>query len=159
MAQAQFREDLFFRLNVVPLVMPPLRERKEDIPSLVKHFSKTAATNHGVDEPKFTKDVMALLMDNYWPGNVRELGNIVERIVLLADDTVVSADDVPILKTPATNNQGQFQLPIDGFSWQAHERDCLNQALTLANGNRAEAARILDLPYKTFLYRLEKHGI
>jgi len=154
-----FREDLFFRLNVIPLVMPPLRERKEDIPALVTHFTKTAAQRHDVKIPEFPKQVMSVLIDNYWAGNVRELANIVERLVLLADDNTVSIDDVPILKHPVTETNGQFNLPAEGFSWEAHERDCLIQALKLTEHNRAKAARVLDLPYKAFLYRLEKHGL
>jgi DNA-binding NtrC family response regulator len=155
----QFREDLFFRLNVVPLVMPPLRERKEDIPALVSHFASTSALRHQLKEPTFPKDVLAQLIDNYWTGNVRELSNIVERLVLLADNDIVSIDDVPILKSQQTIEDGQFKLPSEGLSWEAHERDCLNQALALTDNNRAQAARLLDLPYKAFLYRLEKHGL
>jgi len=155
----QFREDLFFRLNVVPLVMPPLRERKEDIPALVSHFAATSALRHQLAEPFFPKAVMTQLIDNYWSGNVRELGNIVERLVLLADDDKISIDDVPILTSKQTIADGQFKLPTEGLSWQAHERDCLNQALALTDNNRTQAARLLDLPYKAFLYRLEKHGL
>ncbi|MCP3673227.1 MAG: sigma-54-dependent Fis family transcriptional regulator [Gammaproteobacteria bacterium] len=155
----QFREDLYFRLNVVPLVMPPLRERTEDIPALVNHFANSAATNHGVTRPEFPKDVMHILLNNYWSGNVRELGNIVERLVLFAEDCIVSVKDVPVLTAAKTLTDGQFQLPLEGFSWEAHERDCLNQALELTENNRAQAARLLDLSYKAFLYRLEKHGL
>ena len=155
----QFREDLFYRLNVVPLVMPPLRERKEDIPALVKHFSKLAASHHSINEPRFPSEVMRALIDNYWVGNVRELSNIVERLVLLADNDHISIEEVPILRAPITEIEGQFHLPATGFSWEAHEHDCLRQALILSDNNRAKAARLLDLPYKAFLYRLEKHGL
>ncbi len=102
---------------------------------------------------------MRILLNNYWSGNVRELGNIVERLVLLAEDSIVSVEDVPVLTATKTLTDGQFQLPLEGFSWDAHERDCLNQALELSENNRAQAARLLDLPYKAFLYRLEKHGL
>ena len=155
----QFREDLYFRLNVVPLVVPPLRERTEDIPALVKHFATTAALRHSVPEPEFPKQVMRLLIENYWTGNVRELGNVVERLVILADDNIISAEDIPLLVARRTHTNAQFQLPAEGISWHAHERDCLTQALALSDNNRAQAARLLDLPYKAFLYRLEKHGL
>ena len=155
----QFREDLFFRLNVVPLVMPPLRERKEDIPALIKHFATTSALRHQLREPRFPKEVMTQLINNYWTGNVRELGNIIERLVLLAEDDCISIEDVPVYNSKMTTTEGQFKLPTEGFSWEAHERDCLNQALSLSDNNRAKAARLLSLPYKAFLYRLEKHDL
>ncbi|MFT5453447.1 MAG: DNA-binding NtrC family response regulator, partial [Enterobacterales bacterium] len=123
------------------------------------HFASTSALRHQLKEPTFPKDVLAQLIDNYWTGNVRELSNIVERLVLLADNDIVSIDDVPILKSQQTIEDGQFKLPSEGLSWEAHERDCLNQALALTDNNRAQAARLLDLPYKAFLYRLEKHGL
>ena len=155
-----FREDLYYRLNVVPLHMPPLRERREDVPRLVEHFAQRAARRHGVQVQNFPAAVLKRLLDHAWPGNVRELGNVVERLVLLADDGQVSTDDLPESMTqPNPTGSGEFRLPPTGLSWEAHERDCLRQSLDLAAGNRAQAARLLDLPYKAFLYRLEKHGL
>ncbi len=155
----RFREDLYYRLNVVPLTMPPLRERREDIPTLVEHFAARAARRHGVRVEPIPGRVMKRLLDHPWPGNVRELGNVVERLVLLAEDGRVSADDLPesMDRRPASANG--FRLPPTGLAWDEHERSCLAQALELAGGNRAQAARLLDLPYKAFLYRLEKHGL
>jgi len=155
----QFREDLYFRLNVVPLIMPPLRERREDIPAMVKHFASVSANHHGIEEPEFPKDVLKVLMDNYWAGNVRELSNIIERLVLLADSNCIAVEDVPVLTSQKVTSNGVFQIPNEGFSWEAHERDCLTQALAMADNNRAKAARLLELPYKAFLYRLEKYGL
>ena len=155
----QFREDLYFRLNVIPLIMPPLRERREDIPALVKHFAGVSASRHGIDEPEFPKEVLKVLMDNYWAGNVRELSNIIERLVLLAESNCIAVEDVPVLTSQKVSSNGTFQIPNEGFSWEAHERDCLNQALAMADNNRAKAARLLELPYKAFLYRLEKYGL
>ncbi|MEM6454830.1 MAG: sigma-54 dependent transcriptional regulator, partial [Acidobacteriota bacterium] len=156
----RFREDLFYRLDVVPLQMPPLRARREDIPRLVAHFAARASRRHGVAAPSFPRALMRRLMDHTWPGNVRELANAVERLALLAEDGVPSADDLPpsIADPPSAEAIG-FELPPGGLSWEAHERDCLRQALALAGGNRARAARLLDLPYKAFLYRLDKHGL
>ena len=103
---------------------------------------------------------MKRLLDFSWPGNVRQLGNVVERLVLLAEDGRVSVEDLPQEVTqPLADGDGAFQLPAGGLSWEAHERSCLSQALELAGGNRAQAARLLQLPYKAFLYRLEKHGL
>ena len=154
----QFREDLFFRLNVVPIIMPPLRERKEDIPLLAKHFLQRASQVHGLDEPKLTADALKALEAHYWSGNVRELSNMMERLVLLVDGDTVEVSDLDL--TPSTTAYShQFTLPDEGISLQQLERDCLVQAMQMANNNRTEAARLLDLPYKAFLYRLEKYGI
>ena len=155
----RFREDLYYRLNVVPLRMPPLRQRREDIPRLVEHFTARSVRRHGVRVEPFPAGVMKRLLDHSWPGNVRELGNVVERLVLLAEDSRVSAADLPEEMTRPPKSGKGFQLPPGGLSWQQHECSCLSQALEHAGGNRAQAARLLDLPYKAFLYRLEKHGL
>lgn len=160
-AAGNFREDLYYRLNVVPLRMPPLRERREDVSRLVDHFAAQAARRHGVRVTGFPKRVMKRLLDYSWPGNVRQLANVVERLVLLADDGRVSVDDLPeeMDEKHRAGQNGQFRVPPGGISWEAHERSCLVQALDLADGNRARAARLLDLSYKAFLYRLEKHAL
>lgn len=155
----RFREDLFYRLNVVPLHMPPLRDRREDVPLLVEHFLRSAERRHRSTMQPLPKSVTQRLLDHGWPGNVRELGNTVERLVLLADDGLASVDDLPESMTAPSRGEGRFELPAEGLSWDAHERECLRQALARADGNRARAARLLDLPYKAFLYRLEKHGL
>ena len=155
----RFREDLYYRLNVVPLTMPPLRERRQDVPTLVEHFAARAARRHGVRVEPFGGRVMKRLLDHPWPGNVRELGNVVERLVLLAEDGRVSTDDLPEDMARRPGSADGFRLPPSGISWETHERSCLAQALELAGGNRARAARLLDLPYKAFLYRLEKHEL
>jgi two-component system NtrC family response regulator len=167
-ANGNFRQDLYYRLNVVPLRMPPLRERREDIPLLMEHFATHAARRHGLRRPPFPAAVKKRLLDYTWPGNVRELGNAVERLVLLAEDGRVSSSDLPEDMAPAgtastgtasTGTASGFRLPLGGMSWEVHEQDCLGQALDLAGGNRARAARLLGLPYKAFLYRLEKHRL
>jgi two-component system NtrC family response regulator len=158
-ATGRFREDLFYRLNVVPVTMPPLRERREDIGLLIKHFMDTAERRHGIKCPRFPPGLVKRLVDYSWPGNVRELENVVERLVLLADDETVRAEDLPDDLAGRVAPDGGFQLPPAGLSWDAHERSCLRQALDMAGGNRARAARLLDMPYKAFLYRLDKHGL
>jgi len=159
--EGRFREDLFYRLNVVPIRVPPLRDRREDIPALVDHFRRRTARLHGVESAPFPRRVMRRLLDHAWPGNVRELGNAVERLVLLADDGRVAEDDLPaeIASARASGGGERFTLPPEGVSWEAIEATALRQALDAANGNRTQAARLLDLPYKAFLYRLEKHGV
>jgi len=159
-AAGRFRQDLYYRLAVVPIEMPPLRDRREDIPLLVEHFKARAARRHGVRVAPFSKSLVKRLIDHPWPGNVRELGNAIERLVLLAEDGRASADDLPQeMSSPGAAGDGAFELPPGGISWDRHEQSCLAQALDLAGGNRAQAARLLGLPYKAFLYRLEKHGL
>ncbi|NNJ72371.1 MAG: sigma-54-dependent Fis family transcriptional regulator, partial [Enterobacterales bacterium] len=155
----QFREDLYFRLNVVPIVMPPLRERKDDIPLLARHFLKKASQMHGLSEPKLSSAALTALQQYYWPGNVRELNNAMERAVLLAESDTLDATDLDFDSSSSLENDVAFKLPAEGIAWQQIERDILKQALDLADNNRAEAARLLDLPYKAFLYRLEKYAL
>jgi DNA-binding NtrC family response regulator len=155
----RFREDLYYRLNVVAVRMPPLRERREDIPLLVGHFVVRTERRHGVRVAPFPPAILRRLIEYGWPGNVRELANVVERLVLLAEEGEARAEDLPDVLSARPTGAGGFRIPPGGFSWEAHERECLKQALDLAGGNRARAARLLDLPYKAFLYRLEKHGL
>lgn len=152
--EGRFREDLFYRLNVVPLHMPALRERREDIPRLIQHFLQKSQQRYQLPAAELSKTALRQLMDYPWPGNVRELANRIERFVLLADERELLAD----LNTAATVSSG-FVLPAEGLNWQQHERDCLLQALSRSNGNRAQAAKLLQLPYKAFLYRLEKYQL
>jgi two-component system NtrC family response regulator len=161
-AAGRFRQDLFYRLNVVPLELPPLRERREDVPLLVEHFLQRAARRHGLAAPRIPAAVLRRLIEYSWPGNARELANVVERLLLLGEGGVVVESDLPaevrgeIVERVA---DGAFRLPASGLRWEEHERSVLQQALALAHGNRARAARLLDLPYKAFLYRLEKHEL
>jgi len=161
-AAGRFRQDLFYRLAVVPLELPPLRERREDIPLLVEHFAARAARRHGLRPARLPAEVLRQLIEYAWPGNVRELANVVERLVLLAADGVASAGDLPAEvsgRGAARGADGGLRLPAAGLVWEEHERSLLEQALELAHGNRARAARLVGLPYKAFLYRLQKHGL
>ncbi|MEM1178572.1 MAG: sigma-54 dependent transcriptional regulator [Acidobacteriota bacterium] len=158
-AAGRFREDLYYRLAVVPLRMPPLRDRREDVPRLVEHFQQRAARRHGLRVEPFAAPVMRRLLDHSWPGNVRELGNTVERLMLLAEGGHASVDDLPDEMGDRPQTAPGFRLPPGGLSFGELERSLLEQALELTHGNRARAARLLELPYKAFLYRLEKHGL
>ncbi len=158
-AEGQFREDLYYRLNVVPINMPPLRDRREDIPALIDHFASRTIRQHQLKPTPIPAAVRRQLMDYQWPGNVRELGNVVERLILLADDGGVSADDLPgSLVGPGVDSK-QFVLPAQGVNWEDLEQSALHQALTKAQGNRSRAAKLLGMTYKAFLYRLNKHGL
>jgi two-component system NtrC family response regulator len=159
--EGAFREDLYYRLNVVPIELPPLRERMEDVPLLAASFLEQAAARHGIEMSSLPPAIMRLLMEHGWPGNVRELANAIERLVLLAEDGRPSTDDLPAeLRDRAVGGDGcPFSLPAHGLVWEEVEKGMMRQALERARGNRAAAARLMGLPYKAFLYRLEKHGM
>ena len=156
-----FREDLFYRLNVISVELPPLRDRMEDVPLLAAAFLEQASARHGVEIRALSPDVLRILMEHGWPGNVRELSNAVERLVLLSEDGRPSIEDLPTeMRRSMAGEEGcPFSLPADGLVWEQVERGMMRQALERAQGNRAAAARLLGLTYKAFLYRLEKHGM
>ena len=158
-AAGRFRQDLFYRLNVVPIELPPLRQRREDIPGLIDHFAQRTRRVHGIAALSMPKSVMRRLIDHSWPGNVRELGNVVERLILLSDEGRISGDDLPLEMLQANSAVQTFQLPAEGLHWETLERSILQQALEMANDNRVQAAKLLGLSYKAFLYRIEKHGL
>ena len=160
-ADGEFREDLYYRINVVPVALPPLRDRREDIPLLAASFLARFAAHHGVEVDGLPPVVLRSLMEYHWPGNVRELANVVERLVLLAENGSIRADDLPMeIREPrASIDAGGFRLPTGGLDWDAMERALLEQALARCDGNRAAAARLLGLSYKQFLYRLAKHDV
>jgi transcriptional regulator with PAS, ATPase and Fis domain len=153
----EFREDLFYRLNIVPLVMPPLRARQEDIPRLVDFFIYKSCQRYNIPKPELSKATLKGLMDFEWPGNVRELANKIERFVLLDDEQELL--NIADVATTQPANQTEFVLPAQGLDWEAFEQNCLRQALTRHQGNRTKAAQLLGMTYKAFLYRLDKHGI
>lgn len=155
----RFRDDLYYRLNVISLHMPALRDRREDISRLIHHFVERAVREHNVPKPRFSSPLTRALLDHPWPGNVRQLANTIERLVVLAEKGEARIDDLPPgFLEPATSSTS-FQLPPTGMNWELHERDVLKQALQQTRGNRSKAAKMLALPYKAFLYRLEKHGL
>ena len=159
-AEGGFREDLYYRLNVVPIVLPPLRDRLDDVPMLAASFLEQASARHGIEMASLSPAVLRALMEHGWPGNVRELANVVERLVLLAEDGRVNLDDLPAEVRSAGGGTGcPFLLPAEGLVWDQVEADLLRQALERSQGNRAAAARLLGLGYKALLYRLEKHGM
>lgn len=152
--EGRFREDLFYRLHVVPLHMPALRSRQEDIPRLIQHFLQQNQKRYQLTAPALSKTALKRLMDYYWPGNVRELSNRIERFVLLGDEQELLSD----LNSKVTDITG-FTLPEAGINWQQHEKAFLQQALQRCAGNKTQAAKLLQLPYKAFLYRLEKYQL
>ncbi len=152
--QGTFREDLYYRLNVVPMDIPPLRERKEDIPYLVEHFA-------GKFGGEISDEAMERLQGYHWPGNVRELENVVERSILLAKGPRVEAADVRIdtgvARQRATSLADHF-LP-EGVTLDEYEQSIIREALKRANGNKSQAARLLGLTRNALRYRLAQMGI
>jgi DNA-binding NtrC family response regulator len=159
--QGTFREDLYYRLNVVSIHVPTLRERATDIPELVGHFLKKYAAASGKTVKGVTNGALRLLVDYPWPGNVRELESVIERAVLLCDAERIDVGDLPAgvrsRVTPLT--QLDFELPAEGFSLEGFERKLLETAMARSNGVIAKAAKMLGLTYKTMQYRLEKFQI
>lgn len=156
----RFREDLFYRLNVVPVNIPPLRERKDDIPLLVEHFLNKYAKN----EKRISPDALKVLMNYHWKGNIRELENIIERIVLLTDKELITADDIPADiyfksgKSDALPEIGESDINLEEIV-EKIERDYLTKALGKANGIKTDAAKLLGLSFRSFRHRLYKYGI
>jgi DNA-binding NtrC family response regulator len=160
-AKGQFREDLYYRLNIVPLELPPLRGRGSDLMLLLKAFIKTFARNHGRTAPSFSAGAKNLLKAYAWPGNIRELRNFAERMVILMPGKTLQPENLPeeMKRAPADTALAGFQLPEGGIDLNALEADILQQALARAGGNRSKAARMLRISRDTFLYRLQKFAI
>ncbi|WP_448565376.1 sigma-54-dependent transcriptional regulator [Thalassotalea ganghwensis] len=158
--QGNFREDLFYRLNVVPIKMPALRERQQDIALLADHFIELHAKQHRCPAPKLSSAMYRKLLDYHWPGNVRELSNRIERFVLLDDEQELIAN-VNYNASPNNTTEGipTISMPEEGFNWEVFERQCLAQALAINHGNKTKSAKFLQMSYKAFLYRLEKYQI
>ena len=157
--QGTFREDLYYRLNVVPVDIAPLRERREDIPDLVSLFISRFAGDSGKGVATITPEAMQILVNYHWPGNVRELQNIVERACALAKGSVLEVADIHLDIRPAkaVNGAGGF-LP-DGMTLEQWEDEMVQEALRRANGNKSQAARLLGLSRNALRYRLSKIGI
>jgi len=154
-----FREDLFYRLNVVPLELPPLRERHGDIALLAKELLQQAAARHSLPPAKFSKCALKSLQSQNWPGNVRELRNLCERLAILLAGKTIEASNLPRTATSPQTTHSGFQLPEEGFNLEAMEVDMIQQALQKTAGNRSRAARLLGLSRDTLLYRMKKYTL
>jgi len=158
-----FRQDLYYRLNVIQVRMPPLRERREDVPLLVDHFVKKFSAEHAHAITGVDADAMAALTAHNFPGNVRELENLVERAVTLATDGRLTADTLPDLSRADRAATARTELPATGFDLEreleAFERGFILKALERTDGNRTLAARLLGVSFRSLRYRLSKLGI
>jgi len=156
-----FREDLFYRLNIVPVKLPSLRERKSDIPLLLKHLTLQLSAQHQLEAPRFHKEAMDLINHHAWPGNVRELKNFCERMLIFFSGREVLASNLPLeVKQAGTASiDNIFTLPDSGISLVSLEQQLIKQALEKTKGNQTRAARLLDISRDALLYRMKKHQI
>jgi two-component system, NtrC family, response regulator AtoC len=156
-----FREDLYYRLAVVPLELPPLRERREDIPELVQYLFRKHKEKHDLPALRLDPVAISRLAAYRWPGNVRELENVVERLVVLSAGDVVGPDDLPpeMRGKPSVRESFELHLPEEGISLEGVERELLLRALEKFSWNQTQAARYLDISRRTLIYRMEKHGL
>jgi two-component system NtrC family response regulator len=156
-ADGTFREDLYYRLAVIPVHLPPLRERPEDIPLLVRHFT----AKHGAPSVTFAADALATLAKYAWPGNVRELENTVERLLILRNSDSVALAELPDKVRGGVRDKGGkvVNLPPEGYPLEQLEREVVVEALERCDWNQTAAARFLSIPRHTLIYRMEKYHI
>jgi len=161
--QGKFRSDLYFRLKVLPITIPPLRERKEDIEPLARYFTERLAREFRRGPATLTDAAVKILERYSWPGNVRQLKNVLERVMILHGAEAIEAEHLPaelIHEIPqGTTPADGFALPPQGLRLEELERDLIRQAMTRTRGNVTEAARLLGLSRDTLRYRLDKYDI
>ncbi|NVN91689.1 MAG: sigma-54-dependent Fis family transcriptional regulator [Desulfuromonadales bacterium] len=159
LASGNFREDLYYRLAVIPILLPPLRERRDDIPLLLRYF----CTKHGCQQVVFDAPALAALSAYSWPGNVRELENMVERLLIMRNSDAITLADLPenlgIRKQSSSAGASVINLPAEGYSLEQLEREVVVEALERNAWNQTAAARFLRIPRHTLIYRIEKYGI
>jgi two-component system response regulator PilR (NtrC family) len=167
-ADATFREDLYYRINVIPVPIPPLRERRDDIPYLVRHFLRKVSREQGVPEKKISTEAMRLLDGYAWPGNVRELENLIERAVALEPTEVITTASLPDVflhpaGVPPASSLDGFDLPSDGLDLEAYlewlGKRLMQQALERTGGVQIRAAELLHMSERSFRYYAKKYGI
>jgi transcriptional regulator with PAS, ATPase and Fis domain len=177
-AEEQFRGDLFYRLNVMTIQIPPLRERKEDIPALVNYFIERLNKEYGKSITGVSSETLECLSRFSWPGNVRELRNMVERAMMLEEDTILTPRyfsqeirecvgeqptpvDGPLCAQPASMfyDGNNIRLPLAGVSLDSVEKELISQALERFAGNQTQAAKCLCMSRDTLRYRMKKYNL
>jgi len=157
--QGAFREDLYYRLNVVPINLPPLRERKEDVQALAEHFLERFSESTGGRVQGISSGAVDKLRSYHWPGNVRELENIIQRAMVLAPGESVEADDVILDGQPQQSSAAQDMFLPDGMTLEQFEQQLIREAMRRANNNKSQAARLLGLTRNALRYRLTQMGL
>jgi len=165
----RFREDLYYRLKVVPVEVPPLRKRSDDIPELATYFVQRFGNELGKGQIRISVETMELLQRYSWPGNVRELQNVIERAVILCTEPIIVPELLPLeVLSPGSEHEGEgnieedqsaITLPETGLDLEAVERSLIRQAIERAEGNQTQAARLLGISRYTLIYRMDKYGI
>ncbi len=165
-AEGRFREDLYYRINVIPITLPPLRDRREDIPLLAEHFLSKYAEQMGKAVASISHEAMAMLMQHAWPGNIRELENVIERAVALEATPAVLLESLPPAirgGTPRSGATSPETLPEIGFDLEAHvkeiERGYIAQALQRSGGVQVKAADLLGMSFRSFRYYVKKYNL
>ena len=158
--EGTFREDLYFRLAVVPVNIPPLRTRREDVPLLINHFFKRGREKHGYENLKISREVGNVLSNYSYPGNARELENLIERMIVLSDGENLTLEDVPdyIGKPSQIFGGVKFELPAENISLDDVEREIIRYALAMHHGNQSQTARYLGITRSALIYRMQKFG-
>jgi two-component system response regulator AtoC len=157
--QGTFREDLYYRLNVVPINIPPLRERREDIRFLANHFIRKLAPDAGREVESITDAGMEKLLNYHWPGNVRELENVIERGLILCNGKQLDVEDIKLETAPRPRPQNDQHFLPEGLTLDQYEQEIIREALKRADGNKSQAARMLGLTRNALRYRLTQMGL
>ena len=161
--QGGFRADLYYRLKIVPLELPPLQQRGKDIGLLINHFLSYLSEQHKMPMPVMSRSALSRLQNYSWPGNVRELRNLCERLVVLLPGKLIEETNLPMLSEPNSDETASdaraFKLPRQGLCLESLETDLIRQALGQTGGNKSHAARLLGISRDAFLYRLKKYSI
>lgn len=158
--KGKFREDLYYRLKVVTVELPPLRERKEDIPELVRFFIEKYSREFGKKISDIDEKALQALMNYHWPGNIRQLETVIERAIIICEEDKIRLRDIQDeLRLTTPKSILDIDIPDEGLNYEALEKELLKKALIKSNYVIAKAARLLGMSYKTFWYRLEKFGL
>jgi two-component system NtrC family response regulator len=159
--EGTFREDLYYRLAVIPLELPPLRARAEDIPELAQYLFHQLRQKHGRPELRLPASLLGFFAGYSWPGNVRELENVIERLVVLTAGNEITLEDLPecLRREKAAVDQLRLDLPAEGLSLEGVEKELIVRALKKFSWNQTQAALYLDISRRTLIYRMEKYGL
>jgi len=157
----RFRDDLYYRINVLSIDVPPLRERRDDIPVLIDFFLKKHTRHTSRLVRGLASDARRIMLNYSWPGNVRQLESAIERAILLCEGDLITVEDLPleVRQEARPASEGMFKLPVEGLSFEDVERHLIMQAMERTDYNITKAAKLLGLTFRTLQYRLEKFGI
>jgi len=158
-AKGHFREDLYYRLNVVHVEMPPLRERREDIPALITRFLREASALHGIEAKSLSQRAYDLLLQYSWPGNIRELKNCIESALIISEKNTIDIADLPraVAGSHAVNRSDG--APPSESSLEEIERAAVEEALRVTHGNKTKSAALLGIQRSTLYYKMKKYNL